>query len=45
MANETFQIEGTVLEKYVGNDPFVEIPAGITAIGNGAFYEFDGFCV
>lgn len=32
-----FIIEGTVLERYDGNEKVVEIPAGITAIGDGAF--------
>ena len=35
--NEPFLIENGVLVAYLGDDPLVEIPAGVTAIGDAAF--------
>lgn len=36
-ADSDFVIDGTVLIKYQGNDSYVTIPAGVTAIGDSAF--------
>lgn len=40
--NENFQIDGTVLMKYYGNDEVCVIPDSVTEIGSGAF-EGNGY--
>lgn len=39
MENDNFIIRDGVLEKYVGNESSVTIPAGVTKIGDNAFRE------
>ena len=34
-----FVIENSILIKYTGTEPYVEIPDGITVIGEGAFRD------
>lgn len=36
-----FKIEGTILKKYLGKNPVVYIPQGVTAIGEKAFIRCD----
>jgi len=37
MSSQSFEMDGTVLVKYHGNQANVTIPAGVTVIGEGAF--------